>query len=133
MAFSKKLCLVQDMKDNLYCNMVAEVVKVFDSHTGVDLYVTDYTKHRDLFLYTDPNDPDTMGYSSSSNWPGPSGQFTIMIHLWDNQADAAREKGIKVGDIVVLQNVHIEYNMDRMEGGIHTDRDWRDKVSDSGV
>ncbi|KAF2646122.1 hypothetical protein P280DRAFT_512323 [Massarina eburnea CBS 473.64] len=127
-ALGKKGACVKDLVVDKFCDLVAEVVKTFYTHDAMDLYVTDYTENRGLFNYTDPDDPENLGYPSAKNWRGPYGQITIPIRLWDPHASRARQI-VKEGDIVFLQNVRIKLDQDnKLEGRLHQDLRYPDKV-----
>ncbi|KAF1957697.1 hypothetical protein CC80DRAFT_32181 [Byssothecium circinans] len=130
-AFGRRGCLIKDLQVDKFCDLVAEVVKTFYSHDTMDIYVTDYTENKDLFLYTDPDDPDVtenFGYPTAKNWRGPYGQITIMVHLWEPHASFTR-LNINEGDIVFLQNVRPKMSQDgKLEAAIHQDRQYPEKI-----
>lgn len=126
---TKKEGLIQDMVIGKYYDLTGEVVKMFwvDS-TTVDLYVSDYTENKDLYLYPDPEEESELGMSTQSSWKGPYGQVTIAIRLWEPHASAARSN-IHEGDVVFLQNVHTKMSMtNKLEAAIHPDQRFPSKI-----
>lgn len=121
---SKKQALIRDMEVNKFYNLVGEVVKMFWQNGVMDLYITDYTENKDLFLYTDPNDPDVLGGSATltaRNWTGPYGQLVLLVRLWDNHVGVA-QSSLNEGDIAFLQNVRIKFSPDNhLEGAMSPD------------
>lgn len=128
-AGNKKECLVKDLVIGKYHNLVGEVVKMYwPDDASLDLYVTDYTENKDLYLYLDPNDDDGFNMPTQTRWPGPYGQVTIAIRLWEPHASWVRAN-IRVGEIVYLQNVHAKLSQEnKLEGVIHQDHKYRDKI-----
>ena len=130
-----KFSLIKDLQIESYKNIVGQVVKTYSNTSPLELYVTDYTSNRLLFLYEwDKEDEENQpsGYSSSltksKKWPGPYGQLTLMVALWPPHSDYA-ECNVKDGDFVHMQNVHIKHNPNsNMEGAMHTDRYSANKV-----
>jgi protection-of-telomeres protein 1 len=127
---NKKLCELKDMGLGEFHDLVAEVVKTYPvDYTTFDLYVTDYTTNKDLFLYEDPEDSDDMySFSPQKKWTGPIGQMTMAIRLWEPHASYAREH-VREGNFVFLQNVHTKLSQaSKLEGAIHQDTRYPDKV-----
>lgn len=130
-----KFSLIKDLHVENYYNIVGQVIKTYSNTGPLEMYVTDYTSNRLLFLYEwDKEDKENEpgGYSSSltksKKWPGPFGQMTLMVALWPPHSDFA-EYNVKAGDFVLMQNVHIKHNMNsNMEGAMHTDRYYTNKV-----
>ncbi|RJE17069.1 hypothetical protein PHISCL_10594, partial [Aspergillus sclerotialis] len=98
------------------------------------LYFTDYTANKDLINYSQDasnRDGDEYGYLSHSmkKWPGPLGQMTLQITLWEPHASYAREY-LKAKDFVRLTNVHIKRGRiaQNLEASIHSDRRFPDKI-----
>ncbi|CAI6341202.1 unnamed protein product [Periconia digitata] len=119
----KKQVLIRDIEPMKFYNLVGEVVKIF-SERGTDLYITDYTENAHLYHYPDPKDhimAEGYGNQVAQKWPGPYGQLTLMVHLWDDHADAAQES-LQEGDIAYLQNVRIKISPQNiMEGTLNQD------------
>lgn len=126
---SRKEALIQDIVDFKFYNLVGEVVKMFWQDNAMDLYITDYTSNEGLFLYTDPNDPDMIGFGPSApNWKGPYGQITLLIRLWDNHVSHARQN-LHEGDFVHLQNVRIKMSPEsKLEGVMNGDKLYPNRV-----
>jgi hypothetical protein len=128
---SKKDALIKDVQVSRFCNLAVEVVKIFDrgyGHDTLDLYVTDYTTNKDLYLYEDPKHADAYSYAGSSDWKGPFGQVTMAIHLWEPHTSYTREE-IEVGDLVFISNVHIKWSAaNKIEGALHQDPKFPAKV-----
>ena len=125
----RKFRLVRDLHaparpgHNVFANLLGEVRKLFSNDYRVELQLTDYTHHPLLYNYSigcDENrvEGDEFGYTldKKSWWPGPWGQMTIQINLWDAHASFAR-KDVKEGAYVFLQNVHLKLDRGRR---VHT-------------
>jgi hypothetical protein len=124
-----KRALIQDVVIGNYHNLVAEVVKSYSPGYGsLDLYVTDYTVNKDLYLYDDPAFAREDGFGNSSQWKGPPGQITMQVRLWDPHASYAQEH-IREGDIISLTDVHIKISQaNKLEGALHQDQRYYEKV-----
>lgn len=124
-----KRALIQDVVVGNYYNLITEVVKSYSAGLGtLDLYVTDYTVNKDLFLYDDPMFAGEDGFRSSSQWKGPPGQITMQIRLWDPHASYAQEN-IREGDYISLTDVHIKLSQaDKLEGALHQDQRYYEKI-----
>lgn len=121
--------LIQDLEFGKYYDILGEVVKFFspDSMT-MDLYITDYTTNKALFLYEDPEDSDSLIFATQRKWPGPFGQMTLQVRLWEPHNSFAREN-IREGDIVLLRNIHTKLsNANKLEGALHQDQRFPDKI-----
>ncbi|KAJ4356652.1 uncharacterized protein N0V89_004688 [Didymosphaeria variabile] len=112
----------------IFYDLVGEVVKTFwGPAETVDLYVTDYTTNKDLFLYEEKTDYDDFG-GPKRPWPGPFGQMTIQIRTYEPHAGVARQ--LDKGDFVFLQNVRSKFSaMNTLEGAIHADPQYRDRIN----
>ena len=126
---NRKLCEIKDMGFSEFHDLVAEVVKSFSAdYTTLDLYVTDYTSNKDLFLYEDPDDADDYSFTPQKKWTGPIGQMTMAIRLWEPHASYAREN-IREGDFVFIQNIQTKLSQaNKLEGALRGDRKFPDKV-----
>ncbi|KAI1914721.1 hypothetical protein LOZ65_005577 [Ophidiomyces ophidiicola] len=131
---SGRFSLLKDANFNTFVDIVGQVVKTFSEYERYTLYVTDYTQNKNFFDYaqdSDGRDGDDFSYLSHSKrqWPGPYGRMTIQITLWEPHADFAR-KNIKEDDFVLLCNVHVKPGQGNafMEGALHTDRQYPDKI-----
>ncbi|KAJ4290504.1 hypothetical protein N0V90_010721 [Kalmusia sp. IMI 367209] len=123
----RKQTLISDMTFSVFYDLVGEVVKTFwATNDTIDLYVTDYTTNKDLFLYEDPKEQDNFGWNKKP-WDGPFGQMTMAIRLYEPHAGAARN--IKEGDFVFLQNVRTKLSqVNKLEGAIHQDPKYPEKI-----
>lgn len=135
---SKRRCmLLKDVSCGTFVDLFGQVVKTFSEGHRFLLYVTDYTHNKGLFNYAVPDDGDGSRDGDEFNyigrarrkWPGPYGKMTIQITLWDPHAFFARQH-VKEEDIIFLQNVNIkpDRHSGRIEGSIHTDRLYPDKL-----
>ncbi|KAF9892532.1 hypothetical protein FE257_001641 [Aspergillus nanangensis] len=125
----KKFSLIRDARENTYVDLVCEVVKVdlFDS-TKAQLYVTDYTANRKLYDRTPDDDDvgfggDRFNYQRKKTWPGPVGQRSLPVLLWEPHASYARD--LKESDFVRLSNVHMKLDrlhQQHLEAVVHTSR-----------
>ncbi|PGH00914.1 hypothetical protein AJ79_08069 [Helicocarpus griseus UAMH5409] len=131
-----KFSLIEDLLYNTFVDLVVQVVKTYpEDYSRFLLYVTDYTQNKDLFNYAlqdgGSRGGDEYGYTSGfkRTWPGPYGQMTLQVTLWEPHCHFARQN-IKENDFVLLQNVNIKMAQVNgyMEGTIHTDRLYPDKI-----
>ncbi|KAF2797550.1 hypothetical protein K505DRAFT_235277 [Melanomma pulvis-pyrius CBS 109.77] len=129
--YNNKKALLQDITLHKYHDIVGEVVKFFSPNPStIDLYVTDYTTNQDLFLYEDPEEADIEDaeFASARKWPGPFGQMTIAIRLWEPHSSYASSY-IREGDIVSLQDVHAKLSQaNKLEGALHQDQRYPEKI-----
>ncbi|KAL2373083.1 telomere-binding alpha subunit central domain-containing protein [Blastomyces gilchristii SLH14081] len=131
-----KFSLIKDASCGIFVDLVVQVVKTYpEDYQRFLLYVTDYTQNKQLFNYSSeesgPRDGDEYGYTSRPrrDWPGPYGQMTLQVTLWEPHSYYARQN-IKENDFVVLQNVNIKIGRMSgvMEGSLHTDRHFPEKI-----
>ncbi|KAL1999243.1 hypothetical protein VTN02DRAFT_4832 [Thermoascus thermophilus] len=133
-----RFSLLKDITPHTFADLVVQVVKTFPEGGRYILYVTDYTTNKALFDYTLHNDEDypregdTFNYLSRpkrNTWPGPYGQMTLQVTLWEPHASFAQQN-VREDDIVHLSNVHIKLarDSDRIEASIHTDRLYSNKI-----
>ena len=136
-----KFSQVKDMMINVFYDLVGEVVKTFPSNGCVEVYITDYTSNSLLYNYEWGQDDggeglsrdgDDYGYvprtSSKSKWPGPWGKMTLTVTLWPPHAYFA-QGSVKDGDFVHVRNMRAKFSRDaKMEGVLHSDRLWPDRV-----
>ncbi|PGH03686.1 hypothetical protein GX51_03950 [Blastomyces parvus] len=131
-----KFTLIRDASCGTFVDLVVQIVKTYaEDYQRFLLYVTDYTQNKQLFNYSSQEggsrDGDQYGYTSrpKRDWPGPYGQMTLQVTLWEPHAYYAKQN-IKENDFVLLQNVNIK--MGRMsgvmEGSLHTDRHYPEKI-----
>ena len=136
-----RFTLVENLKLSerkyLFADLLAEIRRFYVTDNRVELSVTDYTGHPNLFNYVfgcdgDGVEGDSFGYIKEKyeTWPGPWGQMTILVTLWDVHATYAREN-LKNGSFVFLRNVQISTGRDgnKMEGNIRGDRRYPDRVN----
>lgn len=136
----KKFSHIKDIGPDQFFDLIVEVVRMYP--VGQEMYVTDYTENNLLYRYNHPDekldldmerDGDTYGYTepfANRQWPGPYGQMTLQIKLWEPHASLAFSR-VREGDLVQLKNVHVK--MDRsggkIEGALHQDQRYPDKVN----
>ncbi|KAH6641991.1 hypothetical protein C7974DRAFT_384646 [Boeremia exigua] len=123
----RKEALIQDLTFDKYSDIKAEVLNIYYSNYGtVELKVTDYTTNKLLYLYADPDrDPDMV---FKREWPGPFGQVTLEVRLYDAHAAWARDH-LKNGDFVFLKNVYTKFSpRNVLEGSMHKDQKKPDQV-----
>jgi hypothetical protein len=122
----RKEALIKDLAFKTFYDIRAQVVNLYYSHGMVELKVTDYTTNKALYLYADPErDSDLV---MKRDWPGPYGQLTLDVRLYEPHASFAREH-ISNGDFVYLRNVHARVSpRGLLEGALHQDRQMPDQV-----
>lgn len=127
-----RFSLIKDITPQTFADLVVQVIKTFPENGRCILYVTDYTTNKSLFHYAlhdddevYPREGDTFSYISrpKRTWPGPFGQMTLQVTLWEPHATFAQQN-VKEDDIVLLSNVHIKFGRgnEQIEASIHTDR-----------
>lgn len=132
---SLKFSLIRDMQVNNFYDLIGLVVKTFSATQNFTLYITDYSRNPMVHSYEWPGNnagEDEEGNFSRAKrgdgkWPGPWGQYTLQITLWDEHAVAARQiLQEAVGVYVGLKNVRAKKNGDgRLEGVLHGEKTMR--------
>ena len=118
-----KFSLLKDVEPDKFYNIIGEIIKIFDSGDSLTMYLSDYTSNKRFRNqeWGEGNDGkegregDEFGYTkpkpkNAKEWPGPYGQRTIQLTLWDEHAEYVREE-IKVAEEtwVLLKNVRMEF------------------------
>ncbi|KAI5846428.1 hypothetical protein DFP73DRAFT_545869 [Morchella snyderi] len=130
---SLKFSLIRDMQVDNFYNLIGLVVKTFSAAQNFTLYITDYSMNSMVHSYEWPGnntaEEDEEGNFSRAKrgdrkWPGPWGQYTLQITLWDEHAVTARQiLQESVGVYVGLKNVRAKKNGDgNLEGVLHGGR-----------
>ncbi|KAI9830223.1 MAG: hypothetical protein M1838_005820 [Thelocarpon superellum] len=131
-----RFSLIKDISVDCFYDLVCQVVKVY---TGggrtVELYVTDYTKHDELFNYEwgrVPAEHGGHGDGDSKKYPafeGPYGKHILSVVLWEPQADFARDK-VHVGDNIFLRNMRTKRDQSgsKLEGALGRDAKYPDRI-----
>ena len=120
--------------DKFY-DLVGQVIKMYPVNDVLEVYLSDYTTNNLLFNYDyqEPNDPE-FEYASDvkRRWPGPFGQQTVQVTLFQPHAGYARTH-IFENEFVLLRNVHIKYNTysanNRLEGVLHANKFYPDDIN----
>jgi protection-of-telomeres protein 1 len=122
----RSISLIKDLRENVFYDVRVQVVNLYYQFNTVELKVTDYTANSDLFLYADPLvDNDLVVHR---NWPGPYGQLTLDVRLYEPHAGWAREN-ITAGDYIFLRNLRAKISpANKIEGVMHQDKAHPDKV-----
>lgn len=124
----RKFSLIRDIQLDCFYDLVGLVVKTFQGAGNFTIYITDFSKNPMLYAYEWHKVGAGGVGDRNSKWPGPWGQYTLQITLWDAHAIAARNIA-SVGSYVKLQNVRAKRNGDgRLEGTIHGDRKFIGRV-----
>lgn len=128
--------LIQDVKVGRLTQLLGQVVKMntYDSNKTL-IYLTDYTSNSSLIdIRKDDNESgvegDEYGYLSrkKQNWPGPWGQLSIQVALWEPHASFAREY-VKEGSLVHLTYVHVkDDHSGGIEAAVHRDKRFEHKI-----
>lgn len=131
----KKFHLIEQLvlpthKERTWVEILAEVRKIYSSDTRMEMEVTDYTSHFDLYDHQYDNngcgrDGDEFGYlddSSRNKWPGPWGKMALTVVLWEPHCSQAK-KSVTEGSFVYLRNLEIrkDKNGVKLEGHCRTD------------
>ncbi|KAK2810288.1 hypothetical protein FQN50_003019 [Emmonsiellopsis sp. PD_5] len=131
----RKFSLIKDLAYNTFVDLIVQVVKTYpEDYQRFQLYVTDYTENKQLFNYSEDShsrDGDEFNYTTrpKRDWPGPMGQMTLQVTLWEPHSHFARQN-VKENDFILLQNVNVKIGRmsSVMEGSLHTDRHYPEKV-----
>ena len=136
-ASRQKFSLIKDLKVDMYYDLIGEVVKMFSANGRCELYLSDYTSNNLLYNYewgrTDGEDVlDGHAYGQisrvSKKWQGPLGKMSLLVTLWSPHSEFAQEK-VKEKDFIHLRNVHARRkDGSTLEGSLHTDRRYPDRV-----
>ena len=127
----EKFSLIKDVHPGKYYDLVGQVVKIYPNPTsdGVELHLTDYTSHKDLFNHEPSRDASSAlvlrnrkSREFKNEWPGPYGKLTLMVFLF-RPHDAYVQTEVKPENYIFLRNVHIkESDAKTIEGVLHTDK-----------
>lgn len=135
----EKFSLIKDVQIDNFYDLVGQVVKIYPSNGCAELSITDYTSNQLLYNYEwgvaggeDSREGDEFNYISRNSvkkkWPGPFGRMTLMVTLWPPHSYYA-QTDVKEQDFVLLRNVRIRYSRDaKVEGSMHTDHKYTDRV-----
>lgn len=136
----EKFSLIKDVQIDMFYDLVGQVVKKYPSNGCVELSITDYTTNQLLYNYEwaaagggDSREGDPYNYttrnSTTKKWPGPFGRMTLTVALWPPHSYFV-ESDVKEQDFVLLQNVRIRFSKDaKVEGSIHTDQKYTDRIN----
>jgi len=135
-----KSCLIKDVKIDSFYDVVGQVVRKHSANGRCELYVTDYTSNNLMYNYewgrseeeAIARDGDEHGYlpkrTKNRHWPGPWGKMTLQVALWLPHSDFAMHS-VKDEDWIHLRNLRIKLGQDgKLEGCLHTDRRYPDRV-----
>ena len=140
----RKFALIREMVIDSFYDLAGVVVKTFPGLGNYTVYLTDYSKNPMLHSYEwgrggvgagsgggddfDYTGRGRGGGGGNSEWPGPWGQYTLQVTLWDVHAVAAN-KLLSPGAYVTLRNVRAKRNGDgKLEGALHGDKRYPDRV-----
>ena len=119
-----KFSLVRDIQVQNYYDLVGEVIKIFPVFERTQLYITDYTENSFLHAYGRGDDLAGLDFEEGKKWRGPPGRYSLLIECFPPHALYIREN-IKVGDLVLIRNVHAKQNRKspefKIEGVLHTE------------
>lgn len=131
-------CLIKDAQVNNLVQLLGQVVKLntWDSEKCI-MYLTDYTSNAGL-MDIKKQDEDEQGPEGDvynymackkKDWPGPWGQLTIQVAIWEPHASFVRES-VKAGDLVLLTYVRIKAGRfeDGIEAAVHEDKKYPEKI-----
>jgi protection-of-telomeres protein 1 len=123
----RKEALIKDLTFDKFYDIKALVVNIYyTNHETVELKVTDYTAHKDLYEYVDPEMDRELAFRR--DWRGPFGQVTMNVLLHEPHAAWARGH-ITNGDFIFLRNVRTKSSPQKyLEGVLYGDRQKPDQV-----
>ncbi|KAJ5178348.1 uncharacterized protein N7500_001047 [Penicillium coprophilum] len=128
---------IQSAKAGKLCQLLGQVVSLntYDSQKCL-LYITDFTENEELVNYKKPGDEDDESgpegdrfnyIHKSKGWPGPWGQLTLEVTLWEPHATYARDH-LKAGDVALLTYARIKECRRGLEAAVHEDRVYPEKI-----
>ena len=134
----QRFSLVKDITFDTFYDLVGQVCKIYPSNDRCELYISDYTTNNQLYNHErdcntngeDAMDGDPYHHippSTKKKWQGPWGKMTLKVMLWNPHSDFARSS-IRENDFVHLRNVLARSFDGRLEGRLHTDRYYPDRV-----
>lgn len=124
-----KECLLKDVKEHEFADLVVEVVKEpWDFGDKMEVWVSDYTEH-DLFFNMTFKEPTLSAADAHSPWRGPYGKKSIQLTCWEPHADFIRHE-VHAGDWVRVRNVQIKkgHSGDNLEGFLREDHMYPHRV-----
>ncbi|KAI5307214.1 Importin alpha subunit (Karyopherin alpha subunit) (Serine-rich RNA polymerase I suppressor protein) [Ascosphaera pollenicola] len=126
--FQGKFILLKNANEKTFVDLLCYVVKTFDDdwQDRFTLYVTDYTQNPLFYDYTEKDVHGTLS-DSARNWEGPLGKYTLQVTMWDANAYHCR-RYVKEGSIVRLFNVNLKMTNGYLEGKVHGDKIYPEKV-----
>jgi hypothetical protein len=108
-----KFAWLKDIQPGKFHDLAGEVLKIWESNHVVDVYISDYTFHPQLYEYKENTaegegrEGDPYNYVDSAGpkrkWKGPWGKHTICIGVFDPHASYVRRE-IQEGDFVRVHN-----------------------------
>ncbi|KFY83738.1 hypothetical protein V500_09950 [Pseudogymnoascus sp. VKM F-4518 (FW-2643)] len=135
-----KSCELKDARPGMFCDLVGEVIHMYDVSDRTTVYITDYTSNKSFYNHVMPGvnpilegrDGDDFGYSNpklihkskkTNEWKGPYGKMSVQLTAFDDHSERFREH-VKVGNWVKLLNVHFEFPKTGgcLEAKLRTDR-----------
>ncbi|KAI4206953.1 MAG: hypothetical protein LQ348_000738 [Seirophora lacunosa] len=129
-----KFALIKDVRLDTWHDLVGQVIKIYPGNGVTELYVTDYTTHPLLYHYEWTGDEVGNGLlygpmsGTKRKWPGPFGKHTLTVNLFPPHSYYA-QSNVKENDFVFLRNTRLKHSRDlKMEGTLHTDRQYPDRV-----
>lgn len=130
--------LFKDAQDGRLAQLIGQVVKIntYDSEKCI-LHITDYTENPALINHKKKGDDeegpegDQFNHLSRSqrDWPGPWGQMTLQVTLWEPHAGFARDN-LSPNDLVLLTYAHVKIGRgsDILEAAVHEDKRYPEKI-----
>lgn len=120
-----KSCELKDTRPGMFCDLVAEVIHMYDVGERTTVYLTDYTSNKNFYNHVIPGvnpimdgrDGDDFGYSNpkmvinskkTNEWKGPYGKMSVQLTAFDEHSERFREH-VKVGNWVKLFNVYFDF------------------------
>lgn len=120
-----KSCELKDARPGMFCDLVGEVIHMYDVDERTTVYLSDYTSNKNFYNHVIPGvnpimegrDGDDFGYSNpkmiinskkTNEWKGPYGKMSVQLTAFDGHSERFREH-VKVGNWVKLFNVYFEF------------------------
>lgn len=147
---------LKDVADGMFCDLLVNVVAdpIHTDFPRATLWVSDYSENRSFRDYSQPSAGggryheigDANGYLTKfggqtqrqghqhapTSWSGPCGRRSMRITCYSPHCDVIKEE-VKRNSWVELKNVQIKWENGVLEGTLHEDRDYPDRIGVSMV
>lgn len=134
----KKHALLEQVQPAKFYDLTVEVVRIHKNFDMCTIYVTDYTSNSLFYNYTNEDELNQINPAYTTDqmtgkkiWKGPAGKMALQITLWPPHSEFANDN-LNEGSMIDLRNVNIVHNknaMNILEGKLHTDRKYEQRIN----